>query len=151
MITNKFESYFKNICAKVTELAYVAMSEGPEIDRFIEDSLNEKVYPALFFLRPTYRLTDNDSGFVTAKFEAIFYVFQKPTGTDNADVDAAFEHTELIAMKLQKELLKTDEHYMGLFSLNNWQAAPITSMTLDLAVGYEVKFNIELPINDLLP
>lgn len=151
MITKKFETYFKTIAGRVPEIAYCAMSDGAQIDRFIEDSLSDNVYPALFFLRPEYKLTDNNADFVTAKYNVIFYLFHKPTDSEGQSIDTAFENAELIIEKLQKELLKTDEHYIGLFSLNDWQAAPVTSMTLDLAVGYEVKCKIELPINEILP
>jgi len=138
------------LAPSIAGVNYCQVSDGMAINQFQADARSETVYPGLFFVRPGYKLMDNDMQFTTSSFSVVAYVLMKPTDPDDPDsMEEALDETERITIDLQKKLLTTHEHTLGLFSLNNWESAPVTEVTMDRAVGYEVRFKLSLEIEHL--
>ena len=150
MITKVFKDFVMGLAPSIAGVNYCQISDGMAINQFQADARSETVYPGLFFVRPAYKLSDNNMQFTTANFKAVAYVLIKPEDPDDTDsMDEALDECERISVELQKKLLMTHEHTMGLFSLNDWESAPVTEVTMDRAVGYEVRFKISLEIENL--
>lgn len=150
MITGIFKDFVLGLAPSIAGVNYCQVSDGMAINQFQADARNETVYPGIFFVRPGYKLTDNNMQFTAANFQVVAYVLMKPSDPDDPDsMDEALDETERITIDLQKKLLTTNQHTLGLFSLNDWESAPVTEVTMDRAVGYEVRFRLGLEIEQL--
>lgn len=90
---NLFKSYLLPIMEAqkaANDVAYVEMSEGDGMDRMLEDSRSETVYPGIFLLRPKYTTRRIDNFLLQAVFNTTFYVWVKGKLDDRVAQEAAY-------------------------------------------------------------
>lgn len=119
----------------------MAMADSERMDRFTSASVSQEVYPGMFFLRPKYKLLDNGASQTYAVFESVFYVLVKAPQDDWDGQDNALNLAEDLGSTMVKKLYD-DLH--GQFELKSVTMEPVLMVTLDFAMGYEVRCKLAL-------
>lgn len=142
--------YFQALAQAIPGVVSVQLSDGDRMERLITASVSEAIYPALFSMRPKYRILDTGSEQFYCVFEVTYYVFCQSEVLNEASQDAAFAQAEAIAIALlhqlrQDHLTRSDVE----FEYNSAVLEPVTMMTLDSTQGYEVKLKLTLSAQSL--
>ncbi|GAB3802962.1 hypothetical protein GCM10028819_32110 [Spirosoma humi] len=147
-----FWSYFKPLAEQVVTQGTVLQSDGGRMEKLMTKSVSTKgFYPAVFVMRPAFKLFDNGAEQFYFWYHVTFYVFCKSKPGDEDSIDAAFDQAEEIALSIAHKL--REEHQLTEnveFDYNTTALEPVTMMTLDSTQGYEVKLKLALPANDVL-
>ena len=147
--TKQFWNFIKPICQQQEGIVYTALSDGDRMDRFTADSVSTNVYPAVFVMRPRYRVRDTTNGLTIANYETKLYILAKGDLNDYESQDEAFEYCEKTANEIIKTLnsLYLDEKACW-FDLNDVALDPVMYVTMDSAWGYEVTMKLGLTANE---
>ncbi|MEZ0484308.1 hypothetical protein [Fibrella aquatica] len=137
--------YFKALAESQDEVTSVRLSDGDRMERLMNASVSEKIYPAVFSMRPKYKISDNGAEQFSAVFAVTFYVFCQSDAHDEASQDAAFDQAETIALAMLQQMKQDHLTTDGVdFDYNSANLEPVTMMTLDSTQGYEVKLRLAL-------
>jgi hypothetical protein len=143
--TDLFWAYFEPICTATPGVQHVSLSDGDRMERLTAASVSEPIYPALFVLRPRYRVIDNGASQFYAVFEVSFFVFCQSDPSDWTSQDAAFAEAETIGLavihRLRQDHLRTARVD---FEYGSVVMEPVTMLLLDSSQGYEVKCKLAL-------
>ena len=140
--------YFSALARRLPGVVRVSLSDGDRMERLIAASVSEKIYPAIFSMRPKYRILDTGAEQFYAVFSVTFYVFCASDAQDEASQDAAFSQAETLALAVlqqlrQDHLTRSDVE----FEYASAELEPVMMMTLDSTQGYEVKLKLTLSAN----
>ncbi len=159
--TEKYWNFIQQIANQIPAIRKKVLADGDGLDRFVESTVSEDMYPCLLSIRPRYRASDNGMGMFFAYFEAKIYIVCKTQindyGTDDlyARVDGDYNNAETLATELGSKINhynrdRTTDPFGIEFSFNDWSAEPVQFLTTDNCVGYEITFRIGLPAADVL-
>ncbi|MGM9508610.1 hypothetical protein ACS5NO_12815 [Larkinella sp. GY13] len=151
MITRElYWNYFQPLATAIAPEGLVLMAEADRMERLLTASVNKKIYPAVFSMRPAYKVIDNGAEQFALRFSVIFYVFCKSKAGDEASQEAAFDQAEEIALAIIKQLRRDHLETVDVdFDYNSAALEPVTLMTLDATQGYEVKLQLVLAANEV--
>lgn len=130
-------------------VAYVQMSDANGMDRMMEDSVSEDVYPGIFVYRPKWQLKRVENHILMTYFNTQFYVWCQAELNDRASQDAAFASAESILSKILEKLQHDSRLYKNHLEFDSVSAEPVVYLGVDAAYGYEVKFTLGLVSNNI--
>lgn len=131
-------------------VTYVQLSDANGMDRLLEDSRSEDVYPGIFVMRPKYRGRMVDNALQLAEFQLIAYVFCYPDSQERADVDACYGQAEVIASAVLQKLHTDHRCYTNYLDFDSIHMEPVLYTTgSDAAYGYELKLKLGLQANEI--
>lgn len=130
-------------------VTYIEMSDGNGMDRIMEDSRSEDVYPGIFVFRPKYSTKRIENHLIVAEFNTVLYIWCKKQSNERDDQDAAFTQAETIATSIIQSLQHDGRAYKNYLEFDSIQLAPILYLSVDASYGYEVKLRLGLPANHL--
>ncbi|WP_375445751.1 hypothetical protein [uncultured Fibrella sp.] len=142
--------YFQALALGIEGVTTVRLSDGDRMERLISASVSEKIYPAVFSMRPKYRILDTGAEQFYAVFEITFYVFCQSEVSNEASQDAAFNQAETIALAVLHQL-KQDHLTTATVDFDYGSAGlePVSMMTIDSTQGYEVKLKLTMSAQPL--
>ncbi|WP_254561799.1 hypothetical protein [Dyadobacter diqingensis] len=129
---------------------YVKMSDGNGMDRLLEDSVSEDVYPGIFVLRPKYTTKYVESHILMVNFNTVFYVWCYPDKNDRESQDSAYTHAENIVATIINKLQHDERVCKNFLDFDSIQVEPVLYVSVDSAYGYEVKMKLGLVANHIL-
>ncbi|KAB7728024.1 hypothetical protein F5984_19915 [Rudanella paleaurantiibacter] len=142
--------YFRPIAEGLDGVVYVGQSDAAKMERLVTESMTEEIYPAVFLMRPRYRPIDNGADNQVAEFNVIFYVLCQAVNDSEENVDAAFDQAEELALSILRQFRQDHRETAFVdFDYSSAMLEPIQMMTLDTAMGYEVKCKISLIANEI--
>lgn len=147
--TDVFWDYLKPKCLSIDGVVYAELSDAERLDRMREDSVSQVIYPGIFVIRPRYKGSDNNAGYLQAKFDTLLYISVKTESNDRASEDAGLDLAEIISIELEKLIRHSPEFDEGNFEFSSWTAEPIKFLGLDSCVGYEVRFTLKLDVSSV--
>ena len=131
------------------DVAYIQMSDGNGMDRMLEDSVSENVYPGIFVLRPKYTTKKVENHLLLAEFNTVFYVWCKNETNERIDQDAAYAQAETIVTAIIQKLQHDSRSYANFLEFDSVHIEPVLYVSVDAAFGYEVKMRLGLAANHL--
>lgn len=118
------------------------------MDRALTSSRKEKIYPAVFLLRPKYSIEDNGAGLSVAWFDATFYVICQGKMGNELDEDLAFDKAEELAAEITTTIRGQEDNYNVLIDPTaKTFMEPVSMLTVDATYGYEVRLRVGLMVN----
>ncbi|MPR36556.1 hypothetical protein [Salmonirosea aquatica] len=145
-----FWPYLEPILRAQPGVNYVQLSDANGMDRLLEDSRSEEVYPGIFVMRPRYRGRLVENALQLAMFEMIAYFFCYADSQQREDVDAAYRQAEATASTVLKKLHTDHRCYANYLDFDSIQMDPVLYTTgSDAAYGYELKLKMGLPANEI--
>jgi hypothetical protein len=137
--------------AQKTENAvtYVQMSDGNGMDRMMEDSTSEAVYPGIFVFRPKWTTKMVENHLLLTVFNTQFYVWCKARLDNRESQDEAFELAETIISSIMKKLQHDSRSYANFLDFDSISVEPVLYLGADAAYGYEVKLKLGLAANEI--
>lgn len=149
MTDTLFWPYLKPIL-EAQAVTYVQLSDANGMDRLLEDSRSEDVYPGIFVMRPKYRGRMVENALQLAEFQVIAYVFCYPTSQERDALDACYQQAEGIASAVLKQLHTDHRSYTNYLDFDSIQMEPVLYTTgADAAYGYELKLKLGLQANEI--
>jgi len=130
-------------------VTYIKMSDGNGMDRIMEDSLSEDVYPGIFIFRPKYSTKRIENHLLVAEFNTILYIWCKEGNNEREDQDAAYSKAEKIATSIIQKLQHDGREYKNYLDFDSIQLTPIIYLGVDAAYGFELNFRLPLAANEL--
>lgn len=157
--TQKLKSQLTPLLEALPGINYVEFAGGDSIDRFKADTITHAGYPAVFINAPEEKIIDTGAGNIWADFPLTIYVLtQKPADEnqfeDRADwlsEENAFTAAEELTHEIYRQLRHQSHSLKIIFGENSsWKAERIMNVTLDLALGYEIRTTLTIHVSDLL-
>lgn len=145
--TEKFWDYLKPILEDA-EPQTVMLSDADRMDRLIESSRSEEMYPAVFVMRPAYSGLKADNAALVAMFNVQLFVLCQGRVDDYASQDAAFQQSEEIAELIVQALQHDSLTYKCWFDFGSLKIEPVVYTTVDATYGYEVKLKCGIIANE---
>jgi len=130
-------------------VTYVEMSEGNGMDRMLEDSRSENVYPGIFVLRPKWTTKKIEGHILMVNFSTVFYVWCHGKIDDRDSQEQSYNHAETITTAIIKKLQEDSLIYKNFLDFDSIQAEPVIYLGPDSTYGYEIKLKLGLPTNAL--
>lgn len=135
-VTNAFWEYFKPILEE-TEPTSIQMSDADRMDRLVENSRSEELYPAIFVMRPKYSGVKFDDAALVTMFNVRFFVLCQASLDDPTSQDLAYQQAEEIVQSVVQTLQHDSRSYKCYFDFSTFTAEPIIYTTVDATYGYE--------------
>lgn len=133
------------------DITYIGMSDANGMDRLVESSRSEDVYPGIFVMRPKYIGNIIDNAALIAQFDVLLFVFQNCQTDDYDNQDEAFNHAEYVVAEIVKDLQHHRFEGRNFFDFNSVRIEPVMYQTgVDSASGYELKLKLGLIANSIL-
>lgn len=145
--TQKFWEYLKPILEDA-EPQTVMLSDADRMDRLIESSRSEQMYPAVFVMRPAYQGQKMDNAVLVAMFHVQLFVLCRGTLDDYASQDAAYQQSEEILELIVQALQHDSLTYKCWFDFSGLKVEPVIYTTVDATYGYEVKLKCGIIANE---
>ena len=130
-------------------VTYIELSDSNGMDRMIEDSVSENVYPGIFVMRPRYTTKRVENHILMAEFNTVFYIWCKEPSNERADQDKAYDHAETIGTSIIQKLQHDSRSYQNFLDFDTIQIEPVMYSGADASFGYEVKMRLGLAANHL--
>lgn len=130
-------------------VVYIQLSDGNGMDRMLEDSASEDVYPGIFVFRPKYSTKLVENHLLAAQFSTQMFVWCKASLDDRESQDAAFQHAERIISAVLMKLQHDMRNYYNYMDFDTVTVEPILYMGNDAAYGYELRFQLGLAANSI--
>ncbi len=130
-------------------VTYVEMSEGNGMDRMLEDSRSENVYPGIFVLRPKWRTRRIENHILMVEFSTVFYVWCHGELDEREAQEQAYNKAETIVTAIIEKLQHDSRTYQNFLDFDSIQAEPVVYLGVDATYGYEVKLKLGLEANEL--
>lgn len=130
-------------------VVYIQMSDGNGMDRMMEDSTSETVYPGIYVFRPKWSTKMIENHLLTTVFNTQFYVWCKARLDSRTSQDDAFELAETIISSIIKQLQHDSRSYANYLDFDSISAEPVLYLGADSAYGYEVKLKLGLAANEI--
>jgi hypothetical protein len=128
---------------------YVAMSDGNGMDRMIEDSVSEDVYPGIFVFRPKYQMKRIENHLLVADFNTTIYIWCHGKLDDRDNQDESYQKAETIASAIILKLQHDERSYANFLNFDSIHMEPVVYLGADAAYGYEVKLKLGLVANEI--
>ncbi|UHG93388.1 hypothetical protein [Spirosoma oryzicola] len=152
--TNLFWNYFEPLAKEIVPdgAGTVMQSDGDQMEKLMTASVSTRgFFPAVFVMRPAYKLHDNGAEQFYFWFNVTFYVFCKSNYSKQETIEAAFNDAEAIALSIAHKLRQEHQLTENVeYEYNTTALEPVTMMTLESTQGYEVKLRLALQANDVL-
>lgn len=145
--TQQFWAYFKPILED-TEAQTVLLSDADRMDRLIESSRSEEIYPAIFVMRPGYRGLKVENAALVAMFNVQLFVLCQGNIDNYDSQDAAFQQSEEIAELIVQALQHDSLTYKCWFDFSSLKMEPVVYTTVDATYGYEVMLKCGIIANE---
>ena len=130
-------------------VVYIQKSDGNGMDRMISDSVSSDVYPGIFVMLPRYKMQEVENHIQMVFFSAILYVWCKPPQDQEPDQDAAYQQAETIASDIITRLKHERRIYKNYLDFDSIHLDPVLHLSADATYGYELKFRLGLPANEI--
>lgn len=130
-------------------VVYIQISDGNGMDRLMEDTVSEDVYPGIFVFRPQYSTKKIEGHLLVAEFNTVFYVWCKEPDNTREDQDAAYKNAETIVTSIIQKLHHDSIEYKNYLEFDSIRMEPVMYVGVDAAYGYEVKMRLGLAANHL--
>ena len=128
---------------------YIQMSDGNGLDRLVEDTVSENVYPGIFVFRPQYSTKKIEGHLLVSDFNTVFYVWCKEENNEREDQDKAYNQAETIVTSIIQKLHHDSLKYKNYLDFDSIRMEPVMFVGTDAAYGYEVKMRLGLAANNL--
>ncbi len=145
--TQKLWAYLEPIL-QTTEALKILLSDAERMDRLIEASRSEEVYPAIFVMRPKYSGKVFDGAALVAMFQLTFFVLCQGKLDDYDSQDAAYQQAEEMTELIVQTLQHDSRTYKCYFDFNGFQAEPVIYTMVDATYGYEVRLKLGIQVNE---
>ncbi|GAB2798696.1 hypothetical protein GCM10027275_50380 [Rhabdobacter roseus] len=143
-----FWPYLRPILEAQPGVTYVQLSDANGMDRLLEDSRSEDVYPGIFVMRPKWNGRTVDNALLLTDFQVIAYFFCPAKPDDRASQDAAYQQAEALASGVIQQLQEHRYTYQNYLDFDSIRMEPVLYHTgVDAAYGYELKFKLGLEAN----
>lgn len=130
-------------------VVYIQKGSGNGMERMMEDTTSENVYPGIFTFLPIYSTKLTENHLLLAEFNTVFYVWCKPEDSERETEDAAYAHAEKIVSEIVETLQKDRREYKNFMDFDSIRIEPVHYLSVDTAVGYEVKMKLALAANHI--
>lgn len=157
--TEKLKSLLTPLLGEIDGINYIEFAGGDSIDRFKADTITHASYPAVFINAPEVKVTDTGAGNIWADFPLTIYVLtQKPQDEnqyeDRADwlaEEKAFHETEELTHEIYRELRHQNHPLKIVFGEGSaWKAERVMNVTMDLALGHEIRTTLTIHVSDIM-
>lgn len=130
-------------------VVYAQMSDGNGMDRMIEDTVSELVFPGIFVFRPKWSLQRVENHILMTNFNTQLYVWCKGKLDDRAAQDEAFARAETIVSSIILKLQHDSRQYKNFLDFDSVTSEPVVYLGAEAAYGYEVKLKLGLESNEI--
>lgn len=129
---------------------YTQLSDANGMDRMIEDSATEDIYPGIFVMRPKWSGRNQAEALLTTLFDVTFFVFCAADSIERENQDAAYDRAEEIASSVITKLQADRREYRNYLDFDSIRSEPVLYHSgLDSAMAYEVKFKMALAAGEI--
>ena len=130
-------------------VAYVQKGDGNGMERMLEDTTSENVYPGIFTFLPKYSTRKVENHLLLADFNTTFYVWCKPDDSERETEDATYAQAEKIVNDIVAKLHRDSRCYQNYLDFDSIRIEPVHYLGVDTALGYEVKMKLALAANHI--
>ena len=136
----EFIQYFRDLTAQ--HVALKGFAHGP-VSRIIGGARSENDYPLLWLETPTLGLLDKDGTAPFGQRSSAVVILQSVARDDFAAQDAAWAHTEALALDVLSELRRADKaREIAFGSFDGLQLEAVATLSLANEIGWRFEFNL---------
>lgn len=157
-LTEKLKSLLTPILEGIEEVKYTEFSGGDNIDRFKADTITHAEYPVVFTVPGEYKIRNTGAGNLWADFQVVMYVLtQKQYEDAHSDraswvsEERAFNEMEELTHEIYRQLRHQSHPLKIEFGEEStWKSERVMNVTMDLALGYEIRTGLTIYAADLV-